>query len=112
MVTGGVEMEHDGHDEGDVFSQEFWDERYAAHQHVSSGRPNQRLVEVAGDLPPGLALDVGCGEGADVVWLAESGWRATGADVSVVALRRRAGMPARPESPTGGLPVLGLVAIA
>jgi SAM-dependent methyltransferase len=75
-------------DEGHVFSQEFWDERYAGHDHVWSGRPNARLVEHATDLPPGIALDVGCGEGADVVWLAERGWRATGADLSVVALEK------------------------
>jgi SAM-dependent methyltransferase len=81
-------------DENHVFTQEYWDERYATHDHVWSGRPNPRLVEHAAHLPPGLALDVGCGEGADVVWLAERGWRATGADVSVVALdkaRRHAG---------------------
>jgi len=85
-------MEHD--DETNVFTQAYWDERYATHHHVWSGRPNPRLVEHATDLPPGLALDVGCGEGADVVWLAERGWRATGADVSEVALekaRRHAG---------------------
>ena len=75
-------------DEAHVFSQEFWDERYATHDHVWSGRPNPRLVEHATDLAPGLALDVGCGEGADVVWLAERGWRATGADLSVVALEK------------------------
>ena len=75
-------------DETHVFSQEFWDERYAAHDQVWSGRPNQRLVEYAAALSPGLALDVGCGEGADVVWLAEHGWRATGADLSVVALEK------------------------
>jgi 2-polyprenyl-3-methyl-5-hydroxy-6-metoxy-1,4-benzoquinol methylase len=75
-------------DEAHVFSQEFWDERYAGHDHVWSGRPNARLVEHAADLPPGIALDVGCGEGADVVWLAERGWRATGADLSVVALEK------------------------
>ena len=40
-------------DEADVFTQEFWDERYAAHDHVWSGRPNQRLVEHAAELPPG-----------------------------------------------------------
>lgn len=81
-------------DDRHVFTQEYWDDRYATHDHVWSGRPNPRLVEHVGDLPPGLALDVGCGEGADVVWLAERGWRATGADVSVVALekaRRHAG---------------------
>jgi SAM-dependent methyltransferase len=87
-------MEHEHDDESHVFTQEYWDERYATHDHVWSGRPNPRLVEYAAHLPPGLALDVGCGEGADVVWLAERGWRATGADVSVVALdkaRRHAG---------------------
>jgi SAM-dependent methyltransferase len=71
-----------------MFTQSFWDERYAEHDHVWSGRPNPRLVEHAAELPPGLALDVGCGEGADVVWLAERGWRATGADLSVVALEK------------------------
>ncbi|MDX6373779.1 MAG: hypothetical protein QOD98_2767 [Nocardioidaceae bacterium] len=86
--------EPDGPDEAHVFSQQFWDERYAEHDHVWSGQPNPRLVEHATELPPGLALDVGCGEGADVVWLAGRGWRATGADLSVVALekaRRHAG---------------------
>jgi 2-polyprenyl-3-methyl-5-hydroxy-6-metoxy-1,4-benzoquinol methylase len=81
-------------DESHVFTQHYWDERYATHDHVWSGRPNPRLLEHAADLPPGQALDVGCGEGADAVWLAERGWRATGADVSVVALdkaRRHAG---------------------
>jgi 2-polyprenyl-3-methyl-5-hydroxy-6-metoxy-1,4-benzoquinol methylase len=76
----------DENDETHVFTQAYWDERYATHDHVWSGRPNQRLLEHAADLPPGRALDVGCGEGADVVWLAGRGWRATGADLSVVAL--------------------------
>jgi 2-polyprenyl-3-methyl-5-hydroxy-6-metoxy-1,4-benzoquinol methylase len=75
-------------DEAAVFSQEFWDERYAGSDRVWSGRPNQRLVELVAELPPGTALDVGCGEGADAVWLAQRGWRVTGADVSVVALDR------------------------
>jgi SAM-dependent methyltransferase len=78
----------DDNDETNVFTQEYWDERYAAHERVWSGQPNQRLVEQVADLPPGVALDVGCGEGADVVWLADHGWRATGADVSVVALEK------------------------
>src|SRR3954449_4169946 len=72
--------------EANVFTQQYWDEKYAASERIWSGRPNERLVEQAADLPPGRALDVGCGEGADVVWLAGRGWRATGADLSVVAL--------------------------
>ena len=72
------------------FSREFWDRRYDSHQHVWSGRPNAQLVGHATDLTPGRALDVGCGEGADVLWLARQGWTVTGADVSPVALRKAA----------------------
>ena len=70
------------------FSREFWDRRYDSHQHVWSGRPNAQLVAHAADLTPGRALDVGCGEGADVLWLARHGWTVTGADVSPGALRK------------------------
>ena len=34
------------------------------------------------------ALDVGCGEGADAIWLASQGWDVTAVDISRVALRR------------------------
>ena len=78
------------HDDAAMFTQEFWDERYAGSTRIWSGRPNQRLVEQAADLAPGTALDVGCGEGADVVWLARQGWQATGVDVSQVAVDRAA----------------------
>ncbi|WP_166390801.1 SAM-dependent methyltransferase [Nocardioides ochotonae] len=74
----------------DRWSAEFWDERYAASQRIWSGQPNARLVEHAADLAPGTALDVGCGEGADAVWLARRGWHVTGVDVSGVALERAA----------------------
>ena len=72
-----------------MFTQEFWDAEVRRPRPRSGrGRPNPRLVEHAADLPPGVAVDVGCGEGADVVWLAERGWRVTGVDVSVVALEK------------------------
>lgn len=74
----------------EALTKEFWDERYAGSERVWSGRPNQRLVEQTADLEPGLALDVGCGEGADAIWLAEQGWRVTAVDVSTVALERTA----------------------
>ncbi|MGO9583471.1 MAG: class I SAM-dependent methyltransferase [Acidimicrobiales bacterium] len=38
-------------------------------------------------LAPGAALDVGCGEGADAIWLAGRGWDVTALDVSEVALQ-------------------------
>jgi SAM-dependent methyltransferase len=39
-------------------------------------------------LVPGTALDAGCGEGADAMWLAERGWQVTAVDFSAVALER------------------------
>lgn len=69
---------------------EFWDERYGGSERVWSGRPNQRLVEQVADLEPGYALEVGCGEGADAIWLARRGWQVTAVDVSTVALDRTA----------------------
>ena len=66
-----------------------WDARYSEREGARwSGRPNGRLkAEVAG-LTPGRALDVGCGEGADAIWLARSGWTVTAIDISEVALSR------------------------
>ena len=75
-------------DEAHVFSQEFWTS--GTPHTTTSGRadPTHPWSSHATGLSPGVALDVGCGEGADVVWLAERGWRVTGADLSVVALEK------------------------
>jgi SAM-dependent methyltransferase len=70
------------------FDAGFWDERYRSHSAVWSGNPNMQLLNEVSELPPGTALDVGCGEGADAIWLAERGWRVTAADISSVALAR------------------------
>jgi SAM-dependent methyltransferase len=67
-----------------------WDERYAGMEQVWSGRPNSALVAEVAELRPGRVLDVGCGEGADAVWLAGRGWDVTALDVSRVALDRAA----------------------
>jgi SAM-dependent methyltransferase len=69
-----------------------WDERYGAADQVWSGEPNLALVAEAAGLQPGRALDVGCGEGADAVWLARRGWQVTALDVSQVALHRAQGL--------------------
>ncbi|MBD2818802.1 class I SAM-dependent methyltransferase [Streptomyces parvulus] len=69
----------------------FWEARYRDTDRVWSGRPNELLVREASDLDPGTALDLGCGEGADAVWLASRGWRVTGVDISGTALERAAG---------------------
>ncbi|MFJ9125360.1 class I SAM-dependent methyltransferase [Streptomyces sp. NPDC102340] len=67
-----------------------WDERYRSRDQLFSGNPNGVLVAESADLPPGQALDVGCGEGGDALWLARRGWQVTAVDVSEVALRRAA----------------------
>ena len=66
-----------------------WDDRYGD-EPMWSGRPNEALVREVTDLRPGTALDIGCGEGGDAVWLARQGWRVTGIDVSGRALERAA----------------------
>jgi len=65
-----------------------WDDRYAAADRVWSGEPNGALIREVADLRPGRALDVGCGEGADAIWLAQRGWEVTAVEVSSVALQR------------------------
>ncbi len=58
----------------------FWDEDYRSARRVWSGKPNTHLVAEIADLTSGFALDVGTGEGADAIWLAERGWQVTAVD--------------------------------
>lgn len=71
----------------DHHSPEAWDERYGD-EAMWSGRPNEALVREVASLTPGTALDVGCGEGADAIWLARQGWVVDAIDVSAKALAR------------------------
>jgi SAM-dependent methyltransferase len=83
--------EHD-HDEqrfGAASQAGRWDDRYRERDRgMWSGRPNGRLVAEVTALPPGRVLDVGCGEGADAIWLAQHGWTVTAIDISEVAICR------------------------
>ena len=63
----------------------FWEDFYGGERRWS-GKPNASLVEEVADLEPGTALDLGCGEGGDAIWLAAQGWTVTGADISQTAL--------------------------
>lgn len=67
-----------------------WEAMYRSRDQVFSRDPNGALVAEATGLPPGRALDVGCGEGADAIWLARHGWQVTAADVAQTALDRGA----------------------
>ena len=78
-----------------LFEQPAWDERYRAKDALFSGNPNRQVVAETEGLTPGTALDVGCGEGGDAIWLAGRGWRVTGTDFSAVALDRCAALAER-----------------
>jgi len=50
--------------------------------------PITDLVEIVDALPPGTALDIGCGTGRYAVYCARRGWRVTGIDDVPLALDR------------------------
>ena len=67
---------------------EYWEGRYGEREQIWSGRPNAALVATVSELTPGRALDLGCGEGGDAVWLAAHGWRVAAVDASATAIER------------------------
>ncbi len=71
-----------------VFDEAFREDLYRARSAIWSGKPNAQLVAEVSDLPAGTALDVGCGEGADALWLATRGWQVTAVDISTTAIER------------------------
>lgn len=69
-----------------------------------SGIPPPELVEVIGGvrrLPPGRALDLGCGTGTTSIYMASNGWQVTAVDFVPRAIKAavlkaaRAGVPVR-----------------
>ncbi|MFT3900885.1 MAG: class I SAM-dependent methyltransferase [Gordonia sp. (in: high G+C Gram-positive bacteria)] len=66
----------------------FWEDFYGDGKRPWTGKPNAILVdEVSGiDADGAAALDLGCGSGADAIWLAQQGWRVTAVDIAEAAL--------------------------
>ncbi|MDF5753873.1 class I SAM-dependent methyltransferase [Spongiactinospora sp. TRM90649] len=75
---------------------QFWEDKYRAQEQLFSGDPNGVLVAEVTGLAPGQALDVGCGEGGDALWLAGRGWQVTAVDISPTALARAAAAATEP----------------
>jgi SAM-dependent methyltransferase len=65
-----------------------WNERYAGKELIWSAGPNQLFADHAGDVSPGRALDVACGEGRNAIWLAEQGWQVDAIDFSEVGVEK------------------------
>jgi SAM-dependent methyltransferase len=59
--------------------------------------PNPHLARETSGLTPGTALDAGCGEGGEAIWLASHGWDVMAADISSEALARAAARAADDE---------------
>lgn len=73
------------------YDQSFWERLWSKtlREHpdkVAQRAPNAHLVAEIADLPPGRALDAGCGHGAETLWLAARGWHVTALDFSASAL--------------------------
>ncbi|MGQ3383089.1 class I SAM-dependent methyltransferase [Glutamicibacter sp. TV12E] len=66
----------------------FWENHYGQSERIWSGKVNQVIENLVSPLTPGTSLDIGCGEGGDVLWLATHGWKATGLDISPTAINR------------------------
>ncbi len=72
-----------------------WDDRYRSTDLVWGAAPNEWVVEQTAALPPGRALDVGAGEGADALYLATRAWTVTAWDFSRVGLDKAATIASR-----------------
>lgn len=78
-----IQQDFDDHPFDHAYWQEHWDDIGAE----SAARPeNPYLEQETGHLPPGDALDAGCGAGAESIWLAQRQWRVTAVDISGGAL--------------------------
>ncbi len=85
-----------------------WEERYAKGDTPwETGRPSSELQRAVADIPvrPCRALELGCGMGANAVWLAQQGFEVTALDLSASAIER-----ARQRAGEAGVSVHFLVA--
>jgi len=76
-----------------AFDTDYWESHWQQANTHAPGReldPNPYLARELSRLAPGTALDAGCGEGAEAIWLAAAGWQVTAADISKAALARAA----------------------
>jgi SAM-dependent methyltransferase len=82
MIMG---MNHD-------FDKDYWDKHYRKIDEKSDQQlVSPHLFSAVSELAPSVALDAGCGEGADALWLAKTGWKVTAVDISSAVLEKAKG---------------------
>lgn len=74
-----------------TYDQAFWEQLWSKtlHEHadkVAARAPSAHFVSALASVPPGRALDAGCGHGAETLWLATQGWDVTAVDFSASAI--------------------------
>lgn len=99
------QSEHE-HTSAHTFDKEFWDQHWqakadSAANHASNQPLNPYLVRESANLTPGMALDAGCGTGAESIWLASQGWKVTAVDISGTALDEARNRALSAELPDG-----------
>jgi SAM-dependent methyltransferase len=76
-------------DEASVQAQrERWNNVFSAPRANIRTDANAFLVQVANELKPGVAIDIGMGVGRNALYLARHGWKVTGVDVSDVGVQK------------------------
>lgn len=83
---------------------DFWNKEYLEGKALLTKAPSPLLVSAIEGRKPGVALDVGTGEGRNATFLAERGWTVTGVDLSDVAIEQ-----ARKNAAANGVKVTLLV---
>jgi SAM-dependent methyltransferase len=72
------------------FDSDYWQRHWSDRPGTGQVRAHPHLERELSGLPAGTALEAGCGEGAEAIWLAEHGWQVTAVDISGEALGRAA----------------------
>lgn len=64
----------------------FWNKKFSGPNSEFNHQPSRLLVEAIRERKPGVALDLGMGEGRNAIYLAQQGWQVTGVDLSDVGI--------------------------
>ena len=73
---------------------DLWNDRYSERGTLWGAEPNVFVVDRLANVAPGRALDLGCGQGRNAIWLAARGHSVTAVDVSDVAVAQAAELAA------------------